>query len=928
MVSAYPFWMPSQAMCSRGPPAAAAPSWGHLSPGQGPRRAKCRRRRMPRCCRWSPRYSRAPTGSWASVAFPSATPARASGSVSRPLTCCPWTLARAMASPTCRPPPRRSPWTLCGRLTRTGPTASSTWAGHPSYRWHQWSFSAFIAVSHGRDFSLWREGDYANPGVRAIVEDGSPFVALETVQGSPSTLGGTALGHPIRRHGWTRAVIRVTPDASLLSLISHIEPSPDWFVGAHDVSLCDASGHWRPHLNLQLVPFDAGLHRGDNFTGAHALLRTPDRIGRIPPTDARSPFYRGGAPLEPLAVLRVSLTRLLDGFVDGYRHMPLPLPLPYGLDSAVEAWARRGVTAGSSCVAAEEEVDGEMDVGQGAGEVNDSTVREDTPHKEPELSGDGDGVACERNSTGAGAAYGGTRSCGHGSGNGSGNGTRRRSRDGSWNDRSSSIGGDGGGGDVGRGGARGTRDDINDTLPPPKEIITGSPVVHEGGYDSMAGGGNGSMGEKAASNRSQAGAPQPPLAPVGTTHMPLRVGGLEGRTDGQDVGLGAAPASMCAGQATYEVTLVGLWDEGSHPGAVYPRGASFVGVTGASHTEAYSMFRVGSTASTGLQRLAVEGQRYQLLREIQQSPGTAAYSAQPSQPEPYGPAGGEGSGAYYGPATGGTSPSVPSGNATLATRVPQLGDAGSWVPGATFTMSRLPSPGACAVNVTLDGRFPLLSLVAGVGGLLPDDTRTARDNVGGSSDAGDSEGAWQAVTRVGAGFFVGLDSVRLCDPGGQWSLLQSYFLSPFDVGRRSHGKGWTQFVRPSSATMARAGALPGGGSSAHAAAPSRLPGTASHSRRRANVAGRDPGRRAGNGRSKVGTRTATGRSNDRRSSLTCGQICYDGESRSACLPPTEHPPNPVFFVSGDNPSSPFFRGGFEIGPVGMVNVRLLTVTLD
>jgi hypothetical protein len=64
-------------------------------------------------------------------------------------------------------------------------------------------------------------------------------------------------------------------DHPLVTLVSMIAPSPDWFVGVTKLSLLDDSNQWKETLTVQLYPYDAGTDDGvdyrspDNEPAAH-----------------------------------------------------------------------------------------------------------------------------------------------------------------------------------------------------------------------------------------------------------------------------------------------------------------------------------------------------------------------------------------------------------------------------------------------------------------------------------------------------------------------------------------------------------------------------------------------------------------------------------------------------------------------------------
>ena len=84
--------------------------------------------------------------------------------------------------------------------------------------------------------------------------------------------------------------VEVTADYPLVSAISMIAPSPDWFVGIMDVNLCDA-GKWRDIWNITLLePWDAGTEDGDMFNTTNDASDPVKNIARITNDTANTPF--------------------------------------------------------------------------------------------------------------------------------------------------------------------------------------------------------------------------------------------------------------------------------------------------------------------------------------------------------------------------------------------------------------------------------------------------------------------------------------------------------------------------------------------------------------------------------------------------------------------------------------------------------------
>ena len=76
-------------------------------------------------------------------------------------------------------------------------------------------------------------------------------------------------------------------------MVVRIIPSPDWFVGLHDINLCE-NGHWVDELSVDLYPWDAGTDQGFTFTSPNYPNDPPESIYQITsqyPNFIASSFY-------------------------------------------------------------------------------------------------------------------------------------------------------------------------------------------------------------------------------------------------------------------------------------------------------------------------------------------------------------------------------------------------------------------------------------------------------------------------------------------------------------------------------------------------------------------------------------------------------------------------------------------------------------
>ena len=82
--------------------------------------------------------------------------------------------------------------------------------------------------------------------------------------------------------GYTSTKIMVQNMYSMVSLITMIAPSPDWFVGVDSYDLCGMTG-WKENVTMDLLPWDAGTENGLTYSLDNAATMPVDVIMRITP---------------------------------------------------------------------------------------------------------------------------------------------------------------------------------------------------------------------------------------------------------------------------------------------------------------------------------------------------------------------------------------------------------------------------------------------------------------------------------------------------------------------------------------------------------------------------------------------------------------------------------------------------------------------
>jgi hypothetical protein len=209
-------------------------------------------------------------------------------------------------------------------------TFNATWSAttHPGAYPAGAHFSPLIGVTHNDQVTFWESGGIATAGIEQMAETGG----ISTLQTEFAAAAGDAdtiivasgLGSP----GSTSKTFEIVSTHSLVTLVTMIAPSPDWFVGVTDFDLRNGDT-WVPQVTVDLFAYDSGTDSGVDFTSSNADI-TP-----------HIPITLLGEPLAGLPALGTFTFTLLlpgdgnfDGKVDGLDYVIWASA--YGDDPAVD----------------------------------------------------------------------------------------------------------------------------------------------------------------------------------------------------------------------------------------------------------------------------------------------------------------------------------------------------------------------------------------------------------------------------------------------------------------------------------------------------------------------------------------------------------------------------------------------------------------
>lgn len=143
-------------------------------------------------------------------------------------------------------------------------TLPTNWPGSSAH------FSGLVGGTHNGSVHFWRDGEAASEGIRLMAELGQKTTLLNEI--APAIASGNAQlqlsGGGISPSPGNVSLVFPQPmsrDFPLVTLVSMIAPSPDWFVGVDSLNLIEGE-EWVTNMVVTLYGRDAGTDSGVTFT--------------------------------------------------------------------------------------------------------------------------------------------------------------------------------------------------------------------------------------------------------------------------------------------------------------------------------------------------------------------------------------------------------------------------------------------------------------------------------------------------------------------------------------------------------------------------------------------------------------------------------------------------------------------------------------
>jgi spondin N len=163
-------------------------------------------------------------------------------------------------------------------------TFDATWSAqsHPTSFPPNAHFSGLVGGTHNGNVSFWQVGGLASPGIEIMAEQGGQSLSrgeVTTAIGAGNA-GEVILGSSFNSPGSTGVTFQASQDFSLVTLVSMIAPTPDWFVGVSGLPLFNGT-NWEETVVGNLQPYDSGTDSGPSYTSPNQDTNPQEPIFEI-----------------------------------------------------------------------------------------------------------------------------------------------------------------------------------------------------------------------------------------------------------------------------------------------------------------------------------------------------------------------------------------------------------------------------------------------------------------------------------------------------------------------------------------------------------------------------------------------------------------------------------------------------------------------
>ena len=164
--------------------------------------------------------------------------------------------------------------------------------------------TALIGMIHSKDTFLWKPGLQASKGLEDVAEIGNTVhmnTELDSILALNKALTKFSIAPPPVT-GTVSTNFNFNTNYPCISFASMIAPSPDWFMGLHDLNLFEGN-KWANDLTVQIMLYDAGTEDGDVFGYNNPATVPQQNISFLTPQNA-SVLANGNSQIYAIGTAR------------------------------------------------------------------------------------------------------------------------------------------------------------------------------------------------------------------------------------------------------------------------------------------------------------------------------------------------------------------------------------------------------------------------------------------------------------------------------------------------------------------------------------------------------------------------------------------------------------------------------------------------
>lgn len=164
-------------------------------------------------------------------------------------------------------------------------TFNATWSAqtHPNEFPANAHFSGLIGMTHNGNAMLFTKGEIASDGIKNMAETGGKNPLEAEIQNIISNGAGNILisgGGINSSPGEVSLEFDIVSSHSMVSVVSMLAPSPDWFIAVSNINLIE-NNEWVTSKTITVDIYDAGTDDGSTFSSPDFPTLPPLPIDKI-----------------------------------------------------------------------------------------------------------------------------------------------------------------------------------------------------------------------------------------------------------------------------------------------------------------------------------------------------------------------------------------------------------------------------------------------------------------------------------------------------------------------------------------------------------------------------------------------------------------------------------------------------------------------